>query len=341
MPAPKNAPRLRDYDELFGLPPTAGDATQGYPTASTGEVIVPFDLMDDFPGHPFHLYSGERESDMTESIRANGILQPLILRLMDSGRHQILSGHNRKHAGIKAGLTEAPAVVKRGLTDDEAWVYVIETNLMQRSFADMAHSEKAAVIAAHHSKLFSQGKRNDILEELQMLENPHEHRADATCAQVAHKLKSREKVAKEYSLSKDTVARYLRINHLIPTLKARLDSGDIAFIPGVTLSFLKEGEQNILEKCIGLNGFKVDMKKANLLRDHSEKGKLDMDSAYLILAGEIGQIDRRDRAPSVKFSRAVYLRYFRPGQTVKEVQGIVEKALEMYFQKAGGAQQGG
>jgi ParB family chromosome partitioning protein len=92
---------------------------------------------------------------------------------MGDGRYTILAGHNRKACGIDAGLNRGPAIIKHNLTDDEAWMYVIETNLMQRSFSDMLPSEKATVLAAYHSKMFSQGKRNDILAEIQSLENPH------------------------------------------------------------------------------------------------------------------------------------------------------------------------
>ena len=202
-----NKPRLKTLDELFMLHGGDGpldNQENGLPRLASVNAdyeVIQFVLMDDYPGHPFKLYEGERESDMIESIRANGILQPLILRAMDNGRYQILSGHNRKQTGIKAGLADAPAVIKRGLTDDEARVYVIETNLMQRSFADMPHSEKAAVIAMQHSKLFSQGKRSDTIEELRMLENPHEYRADGTCTQLGYKSKSREAVAENYSLA--------------------------------------------------------------------------------------------------------------------------------------------
>jgi len=180
----KQPPRLKNLDELFNG--NEQDFEQPLSVAVDTEfAIIPFELMDDYPGHPFRLYTGERESDMIESIRVNGILQPLILRAVDNnGRYQILSGHNRRHAGLEAGLTAAPAIIKRNLTDDEAWVYVIETNLIQRSFSELSHSEKAAVIALQHSKLFSQGKRNDILRELEMLENPHEYKENGTCAQV-------------------------------------------------------------------------------------------------------------------------------------------------------------
>jgi ParB family chromosome partitioning protein len=208
-------------------------------------------------------------------------------------------------------------------------VYVIETNLLQRLFADMAHSEKAAVIALHHSKMFSQGKRNDIIEQIKMLDNPHEDKENETYAQLGQRLKSREKVAQEYNLSRNTVARYSRIQQLIPALKTRLDNDEIPFIAGVTLSFLKGEEQVMLDDCMERNRLSVDIKKADLLRQFSEKGKLDGESVYRILSGEA--VSKPNRTPMVKVDKTVYAKYFKPNQSAKEVQAIVEKALELYF----------
>ena len=321
-------PRLDSLDDLFGL----GDTTYQELAKTEAEyAVVPFDLMDSFPGHPFRLYIGQRKDDMVESIREKGILQPLILRAVEGGRYQILSGHNRKECGIEADLTAATAVIKYDLTDAEAWIYVIETNIIQRSFSDLTHSEKAAILAVHHSKLFSQGRRNDIVDELKRLENPCEYRSHGTCAGIAHKLKSRDVIAKEYSLTKDKVAQYLRIGKLISVLKERLDIDELGLTAAVTLSFLNEVDQAMLDKCIGLNGFRVDMRKADTLRQYSEKGKLDEETTYLILSGEIGQKPKPNRTPTVKVSKVAYAKYFRPSQSAKEIQGIVEKALEAYF----------
>lgn len=334
--ATKSKPRLKNLDDLFLLNGNVNPLDQTLPmehqvvirqhsTMATVQLIP-------FKGHPFRLYEGERLNDMVESIKKNGVLVPVIVRHV--GNHfEILSGHNRVNAAKLAGLDVVPVILLENISDADAWVYVIETNLMQRSFADMAHSEKAAVIATHHSKLFSQGKRNDILAELKMLENPHEIKKDGTYAQIEHKLKSRDLVAKEYSLDRNTVARYLRIHQLIPALKTRLDSGGIAFIPAVTLSFLQEGQQEQLDRCMALNKFKVDMKKADILRQYSEKGKLDEDRIYLILSGEAEQKPKSNRTPIVKLNKAVYAKYFRADQPAKEVRKIVEKALALYFEK--------
>ncbi len=78
----------------------------------------------------------------------------------------MLAGHNRQNAGRLAGLTEIPAIVKRDLSEKEAYVYVIETNVIQRGFAELLPSEKAAVLAERYEKVISQGKRNDILQEI-------------------------------------------------------------------------------------------------------------------------------------------------------------------------------
>lgn len=334
--AAKPKPRLKNLDALFQLNDGINPLEQEVPTPDSSPsskravITVSIDRLRPFPGHPFRLYEGERLDDMVESIRKNGVLVPILIRQIDAGM-EILSGHNRVNAAKLAGLETVPAIMLENISDAEAWVYVVETNLLQRSFSDMSHTEKATVIAIQHSKLFSQGKRNDILAELKMLENPHEYRDDGTSPQLGARLRTDEKVGIEYSLSKNTVARYLRINQLIPALKSRLDNGDFAFIPAVALSFLKEAEQSLLDKCIGENSFTVDMKKADVLRLYSDKGKLDGNSVFAILSGKAGQKPPPNRTPTVKINTAVYARYFKPNQSAKEIQGIVEKALEMYF----------
>ena len=332
----KARPKLDNLDQLFalndGINPLDKPMTimEAQPSSRLTVSVISINNLTPFSGHPFRLYEGERLDDMVESIKANGVLVPIIIRKIDTVL-EILAGHNRVNAAKLAGLDEIPAIVFTEISDDDALVYVIETNLIQRSFSDMAHTEKAAVIALHHSKMFSQGKRNDILEQIKMLENPHECKENETCEQVAHKLKSRDVVAKEYGLSKDTVARYLRLQHLVPSLKSRLDDGDIAFIPAVTLSFLKENEQELVADCMERNELSVDMKKADILRQFSDKGKLNGESVYRILSGDMNP--KPNRTPTVKINKTVYSRYFQPNQSAKEVQETVEKALELYFEQ--------
>lgn len=340
--AERPKPRLNNLDELFKLNeddnsqptrPTLVPATTEVPPENQGTVFttVPFSLMDDYPEHLFCLYTGQRKEDMTESIRANGILQPLILRAKADERYTILSGHNRKYCGIDAGLDKSPVIIKYNLTDAEAQMYVIETNLLQRSFADMLPSEKATVLAAYHSKMFSQGKRNDILAEIKRLENPHDISENSTSAEIRKSSNTRKTLAQEYGLKPHQVALYLRVHQLIDPLKIRFDNDEFPISAAADLSFLKETEQKAVNKCMELNEFKIDVNKTSALRGYSERGKLNEDNIYLILNGELGQPPKKKRTPTIKIKPKVYSLYFTPGQKASEVEEIVEKALALYF----------
>lgn len=318
----KLQPQLKNLNDLF-----SNMKEQSAYRQTVSSIVV--DKLIPFDGHPFSLYEGERFDDMVESIRTNGILVPIIVRRVGE-IFEILAGHNRVNAAKAAGMNEVPAIILENISDEDALVYVVETNLIQRSFADMAHSEKAAVIALHHSKMFSQGKRNDILEQLKMLESPHGYEENETLSQVGTKLRTDEKIGEVYNLSRNTIARYLRIQELTSELKSRLDNNNIAFMPAVTLSFLKESEQQLLNECMEEHGLSVDMKKADALRQLSDKGKLNKDSIYRILSGEITQ--KAKQTLTVKISKATYAKYFRPDQSAKEIQQIIYKALEMYFE---------
>lgn len=134
-----------------------------------GVARIPVDAVVPFHDHPFRLYEGERLQDMVESVRTHGILNPVIVRKLEDG-YEMLAGHNRMNAAKLAGIAEIPAIVKENLSDEDAYVYVIETNLMQRSFAELLPSEKAAVLAERYDKILYQRNREDIIKELKELE---------------------------------------------------------------------------------------------------------------------------------------------------------------------------
>jgi len=327
-------PRLQNLDDLFKLNDGANPIEQVIPIMQTqpnhrrAVISTPVGQLVPFKEHPFRLYEGERLDDMVASIKANGVLVPLIVRRINNIL-EILSGHNRVKSAKLAGLGEVPTIIFENISDEDAMVYVVETNLIQRSFSDMCHSEKAAVIALHHSKMFSQGKRNDILAQLQMLEKPLDTNENETSRQIGEKSRSDKHVADLYSLSSRTVSRYLRINNLSSSLLPIVDSGNIPFTSAVTLSYLNEVEQNAVVDCMVKHKTSIDMKKADLLRKHSEKGRLDKDAIKRILSGAMAY--KPNRTPTVKIHKTVYAKYFKPNQSAREVESIVEKALEMYF----------
>ena len=123
-----------------------------------------------FANHPFEQYEGQRFTDMVESIRANGVHVPIIIRPTTDDKYEILSGHNRVAAAQEAAFESIPAVIREGLTEEEAMLIVTETNLIQRSFADLKHSERAIALATHYAAMKKKsGYRSDLLEEIETL----------------------------------------------------------------------------------------------------------------------------------------------------------------------------
>lgn len=178
---------------------------------------VPVDMLIPYHNHKFQLYSGERLDDMVESIRTNGVLTPIVVQPAENGMYEILIGHNRWNASKIAGKPTVPAIIKSGLSEDEAMMYVVESNLMQRGFDNLLISEQAAVISMRHDKMFSEKKRKDIINELSMLsgentDTPAEKKPWDTT----------KKVGEEYSMSRNSVARLIE-NIKPPAMLGRLE----------------------------------------------------------------------------------------------------------------------
>ncbi len=332
---PKINPKIKSIDDLLRL--DAEFTEQHKETKITeqenGITTIPIAKIRMFRNHPFRLYDGERLDDMVESVKANGVLIPAIVRkieLDENGcEYEMLSGHNRMNAAHIGGREELPCIVKENLSDEDALIYVVETNVLQRSFADMLPSEKAAVLALRYSKMFSQGKRNDIITELKMLENPHCINENSTSSLLGSKLRSNEKLGAEYGLSKNTVARLLRIDQLVLELKRRVDDAGIGIYPAVDLSYIPGAEQQMVEAVLLENEFKVDMKKSNLLRSYS--GRLNSKLVYQILSGEKNKKPKSITPPPVKIKHKTYSKYFPADTKPSEIERVIDEALEAYF----------
>jgi ParB family chromosome partitioning protein len=282
---------------------------------------ININLLVPFKNHPFKPYEGQRFIDMVESVRANGILAPIIVRPTSDEKYEILSGHNRVAAAAAADLQTVPAVIYEGLTDEEALFVVTETNLIQRSFADMKHGERAIVIATHYNAMKKKsGYRSDLLGEIEGL----------TSSPVAKKSRkwTMGKLGEQYGLSKDTIARYLRVNRLIDELKERLDDGKIALRVAVTLSYLREKEQKIIEDILA-GGKTMSIKQVNMVREESEKGELNKTAIKRIF--DPGFFPAKVKP--VKFSGQFLSQYFNENQSSEEIEDVVAQALTMYFSK--------
>lgn len=333
---PNINPRIRSLDDLLGVARkvenTAAAENKPAQPANNGFQILSPEAIRGFRGHPFRLYEGDRLNDLVESISENGVLVPAIVRKIEPDEngfeYEMLAGHNRQNAAVIAHR-ELPCIVKENLSDHDAWIYVIETNVLQRSFSEMLPSEKAAVLALRYSKMICQGRRNDIIEELKRLENPDEIRENPTSGTQCHRIKSRDVLGAEYNLKGRAVANYLRINELSAALKIRIDDGEFTIAAAVQLSYLAQEEQQMVEAVLSENKYKVNEGKAVLLREYT--GKLTPERAEQILSGEFSRKPRKSTAAAFKVKPAIYKKYFTASISQKEFDSIVDEALALYF----------
>lgn len=282
-----------------------------------------------FKNHPFKLYEGERLDEMVESIKQFGVIVPIVVRKKKL-KYEILSGHNRVEACKVLGLKEISAVVKEGLTEEEALLIVTETNTMQRSFGDLPHSERATVVAVRHEAMKKQGYRSDLLEEIERLSKSPNIDESPTSSPMGKKLDtSMGKVGQEYNLSKNSVARYLRISKLPDEFKELVDTGKIAIRAGVDLSYLREESLDIVHAIITEENFKIDMNRARNLRGADKKEPLTFDTAHAIIKGEVKGKEKKPKPP--KYWSKVFTKHFKPEQEEAEVMSIIDKALAMYY----------
>lgn len=265
---------------------------------------IPLDLIDDFPDHPFHVRDDEDMVQLVESIKANGVLTPAVLRQKEDGRYEIVSGHRRKRACELAGLTTLRSEIK-DLTRDEAIVYMVESNFQRTTILP---SEKAFAYKMRLEAIKRQGQRTDL-----------------TSAPVEHKLKTRDIIAEQSGESREQVRRFIRLTNLVPELLQLVDDGRIKMRPAVELSYLDEDCQRDVVLQIDINDCTPSHDQTIRMRKMFESGKLTTEAVEAIMSEEKPNQRERivlhgDRVRSL-IPKSVKL---------KDTEDYVCKALEHY-----------
>jgi ParB family chromosome partitioning protein len=318
-----------------------------------GESIINIspDKLKHYHNHPFKLYKGERLNDMVESIKANGILIPLLIRPVPEGgpnEYEVLAGHNRLESGKIAGLTEMPCIVKDGLTDEEAHLIVTESNLVQRSFSDLSHSERAEALSTHYNAIKHQGKRTDLIRQMEALlssetaDNPGNAQNPDNGANTPMGNKSIDVTGEKYGLSRNSVARYIRVNTLIAGLKELLDSEELSIRAGVSLSFMVDERQQAVLGQMQRYDVGVSMKQAEQLRllnaeankDEENSGEMFLLGCADILLGRNAYEKETKPTKAIRFKldRSAMEPYFTEEDTEEDIQETILEALEFYHQ---------
>ena len=120
--------------------------------------VIPLEYIDEFPGHPFKVLDDESMQKLMNSIEEIGVQSPIVARIKEDQRYEIISGHRRVHACRRLGLKLIPAIV-RDLSRDEAIIAMVDANLQREHILP---SEKAAAYKMKMDALNRQGKRTDL-----------------------------------------------------------------------------------------------------------------------------------------------------------------------------------
>ena len=226
-------------------------------------VNVPVSKLRPFEGHPFKVKDDEEMNTLIESVQTQGILSPLIVRPIESTEeYEVISGHRRLHAAVKAGIREVPALVV-SLDRDAAAIVLVDSNLHREHILP---SEKAFAYKMKAEALAHQG-----------------FRADLTSDQLGPKL-TVEMISESDSASQ--VKRYIRLTNLIPEILQYVDDGRIAFTPAVELSYLNEQEQYDLLEQMELNDCTPSLSQACRLKKMSQEDGLTPEVIAAVMSEE-------------------------------------------------------
>ena len=288
--------KFSSFDDLFGE--QEPKKTEGKPAADQ-VVRVALSELHPFKGHPFRVMEDDEMMEMVESVKQFGVLVPVIVRPDKSGGSEIIAGHRRKRASELAGCSDIPVIV-RDLTDDESIIAMVDSNIQR---VNIFPSEKAKAYRMKMEAMEHQGVKGG------------QHTA-AVLGEASGE-------------SARTVHRYIRLTYLVPELLELVDQKRIPVVAGESLSFLKEGEQELVRDYVVQRQMFPSKSEAELLRVESGKGKLDAEKVQEILC-------RNVKAAGITISAKRIRDYFPENYTKEEIEKVVYSLLDSW--KASGSE---
>lgn len=284
---------LSGYDELFMTQQERTD------TRKPKVEELPLTELTPFKNHPFKVKNDAEMAELMKSIADAGVLSPALARPKEGGGYELISGHRRLAACKALGMDTMPVIVRR-LTDEEAVITMVDSNLQREHILP---SEKAFAYKMKLDALKHQGK---------------------TSAQVAQKL-SVEIVGEAAGESKDQVRRYIRLTNLIPEILQMVDDGKIALTPAVELSYLQPPEQETLFSIMDCDEVTPSLSQVQRLRRMSEEQRFT-DSAVMQLMSEV----KGNQVEYVKVPVDKLRSFFRPDTSMKQMTETLVKAMDFY-----------
>ncbi len=299
-----------------GLPPLAdlfSTSEERALEAQTQErvMMLPISELHDFPGHPFQVRDDEEMEKLAESITQHGVLMPGLVRPRAAGGYEIVAGHRRKFASIKAGIQEMPVLV-RDMDDDTAVILMVDSNVQREN---VLPSEKARAYKMKLDAMKRQGERTDL-----------------TSAGIRQKLSSVQKIADDAGEGKTKIQQYIKINDLIPELLEMVDGNEIKFNPAYELAFLRPEEQAVLYDILQAEEVTPSLSQAQRLKRASQEGRLSEQDIAAIMREEKAQT--RDTGKVTLPAKEIE-QFFPKSYTPEQKKKVIVKLLASWARQRG------
>ena len=286
--------KLQSVDELLGVPEIAG----------TQEIEL--GRIHSFTNHPFKVLDDEKMDTLVESIRENGILNPVIVRPDKNGDYDMISGHRRLHAAGIVGLKKVPAIVKE-MSDDEAIIKMVDANIQRE---EILPSEKAY---AYKMKLEA------------MKRSAGRPTKENACQSGTH-LRSDQELASQVGESARSIQRYIRLTYLVPELLEMIDLKKLQFVMAVDISYFDEQIQNWICEYIKDNGF-IKPVQISALKNYPNLSKANQFSVISIMNDAL---PKKSSSAKVSLSEKKLDKYFPPHFSAKERENVIIQLLEQW-----------
>ena len=303
-----------------GLPPLAdlfSTSEERALEAQTQErvMMLPVSELHDFPGHPFQVRDDEEMEKLAESITQHGVLMPGLVRPRAAGGYEIVAGHRRKFASMKAGIREMPVIV-REMDDDTAVILMVDSNVQREN---VLPSEKARAYKMKLDSIKRKAGRPSKENSGQLDQN--------FCNPY-----SVEKIAQDAGESTKQVQRYIRLNELIPELLEMVDGNEIKFNPAYELAFLRTEEQAVLYDILQAEEVTPSLSQAQRLKRASQEGRLSEQDIAAIMQEEKAQT--RDTGKVTLPAKEIE-QFFPKSYTPEQKKKVIVKLLASWARQRG------
>ena len=293
---------LKPLDDIFSTEESRADAQREKVT------MVPLEELHPFRNHPFKVLDDEKMMDTAQSIREHGVLVPAIVRPLESGGYELVSGHRRKRGCELAGLAEMPVII-RDMDDDTATLYMVDSNIQRETILP---SERAFAYKMKLEAMKRQAGRP----------------SKENVSQVGTQKRSDQIMAEQLGESRNQIQRFIRLTELIPELLSMVDERRIAFNPAVELSYLSREEQTLLLDAMDAEQATPSLSQAQRRKRFSQEGKLTWESMSAIMSEE-----KKSEVDKVTLTGDKLYKYFPKSYTPRQMEDTIIKLLEGWHRK--------